>query len=210
MVPVTTPNPVVTPPPGPTTMWFVSEKPVAETPGGLTPKFPVIRLAPVLVTVVAPSTAKLCAEASGGADCALLKLPILNTQIPNKSFFIIKLAFSVMSLTVREGSVESDPGTRREQMLTIMPTSICPLRDTLERNWPPALPVPVLSVSLCRTGGGAITVPITVSQIVAEDIPLCVAKWYGSKTSVSAAGLVRNAHGSSTLRECLPVTRSLK
>jgi hypothetical protein len=64
MVPVTIPNPPVTPVAGgdPTTMRFTpgtSEKPVTETPGGLRPKSPVIRLAPVFVTVVVPRTAKL-------------------------------------------------------------------------------------------------------------------------------------------------------
>jgi hypothetical protein len=46
---------------------------------------------PVLVTVEAPRTAKLCAEPSGGADCAQPRLSILNMQITNSSFFISKL-----------------------------------------------------------------------------------------------------------------------
>jgi hypothetical protein len=44
--------------------------------------------APVQVTVEEPRTAKLAAEPSDGTDCALPTPPILNTQIPNKSFFI--------------------------------------------------------------------------------------------------------------------------
>lgn len=74
---------------GPTTMRFTagtSEKPVTETPGG--PTSPVMRRAPVFVTVVAPSTAKVCEEASGGADCAPASPPALNIQITNKTFFI--------------------------------------------------------------------------------------------------------------------------
>jgi hypothetical protein len=44
-----------------------------------------------LVTVVVPRTAKLADEPSDGADCAQVRLPILNTQIANKSLFISKL-----------------------------------------------------------------------------------------------------------------------
>ena len=85
-------------------------KPVTNDPG-LAPTFPVSVETPVQVTVVEPKTAKLAAEPRDGA-CARTRLPILSTQIPNNSFFIRKLAFSVMSLTVREGSVGSDPGTK--------------------------------------------------------------------------------------------------
>jgi len=65
-------------------------KPVTAVPG-LTPTSPVTTVAPVLVTVVAPRTAKLCAAPSGGADCAHAKLPIPSMQITNKSLFISKL-----------------------------------------------------------------------------------------------------------------------
>ena len=41
-------------------------KPVTAVPG-LTPRSPVMTLAPVLVTVEAPNTAKLCAAPSDGA-----------------------------------------------------------------------------------------------------------------------------------------------
>jgi hypothetical protein len=98
MVPVTIPNPSVTPVTGgcgPRAIRFapaVSEKPVTETPGGLRPKSPVIRVAPVFVTVVVPRTAKLADEPSGGAvACAQHRLPVLNMQITNKTFFISKL-----------------------------------------------------------------------------------------------------------------------
>jgi hypothetical protein len=63
-------------------------KPVTAEPG-LTPTSPVMAEAPVQVTVEEPSTAKLAAEPSDGA-CARHRLPILNTQITKKSFFIIK------------------------------------------------------------------------------------------------------------------------
>jgi hypothetical protein len=46
---------------------------------------------PVLVTVVAARTAKLCAEPSGGADCACAKLPELRMQTIIKNLFILKL-----------------------------------------------------------------------------------------------------------------------
>jgi hypothetical protein len=65
-------------------------KPVIALPG-LTPKSPVMAVGPVLVTVEAPRTAKLCAGPSDGADCAQPRLPILNMQMINKSFFISKL-----------------------------------------------------------------------------------------------------------------------
>src|SRR5712664_1484962 len=65
-------------------------KPVTAVPG-LTPKSPVMIVGPVLVTVEAPRTAKLCAEPSGGADCARARLPTFNMQITNKSLFISKL-----------------------------------------------------------------------------------------------------------------------
>jgi hypothetical protein len=57
---------------------------------GLTPKSPVMIIGPVLVTVDAPKTANVCEEASGGADCAQVRLSILNMQITNKSLFISK------------------------------------------------------------------------------------------------------------------------
>src|SRR5258708_16661873 len=96
MVAVTIRGPLVAPVAGggPTTIRFTpgtSEKPVTETPGGLRPKSPVITLAPVFVTVVAPRTAKVCEEASAGAVCAHARLPPLNMQITNKTFFISKL-----------------------------------------------------------------------------------------------------------------------
>ena len=65
-------------------------KPVTAVPG-LTPKSPVMTVAPALVTVEAPRTAKLCAEPSGGADWARARLPALNMQITNKSLFISNL-----------------------------------------------------------------------------------------------------------------------
>jgi hypothetical protein len=43
---------------------------------------------PALVTVEAPRTAKLCAEPSGGADCAQPRLPVLNKQIISIRFFM--------------------------------------------------------------------------------------------------------------------------
>jgi hypothetical protein len=43
---------------------------------------------PAFVTVEAPRTAKLSAGPSGGADCAQLRLPMLNQQITNISFFM--------------------------------------------------------------------------------------------------------------------------
>jgi hypothetical protein len=46
---------------------------------------------PVLVTVVAARIAKLCAEPSGGADCARAKLPILRMQTTIKILFIAKV-----------------------------------------------------------------------------------------------------------------------
>jgi hypothetical protein len=61
--------------------------PVYEVPG-LTPKSPVMIVEPVLVTVVAPRTAKLAAEPSGGAFCAQARVPILNRKITKKTFFI--------------------------------------------------------------------------------------------------------------------------
>jgi hypothetical protein len=51
---------------------------------------------PVLVTVEAPRTAKVCAEPSGGADCARSRFPIVNMPIANKSFLMSQLVFSVM------------------------------------------------------------------------------------------------------------------
>jgi hypothetical protein len=46
---------------------------------------------PVFVTVEAPRTAKVWEEASGGADCAQARLPMLNTNITNANRFISKL-----------------------------------------------------------------------------------------------------------------------
>jgi len=103
MVPVTTPNPAVTPVAGdgPTTIRFTpgtSEKPVTETPGGARPRSPVMVVKAggpggvvALVTVVVPRTAKLADEPSDGADCAQARLPMLKMQITNRIFFISKL-----------------------------------------------------------------------------------------------------------------------
>jgi hypothetical protein len=63
---------------------------------GLTPKSPVMIVAPVLVTVEAPRTAKVCAEPNGGADCARPRLPRHNMHIAKRSFFISQLVFSVI------------------------------------------------------------------------------------------------------------------
>jgi hypothetical protein len=54
---------------------------------GLTPIFPVMRVGPVLVTVAAPKTAKLCAEPSGGTVCAGIELPVVNRRVINKIGF---------------------------------------------------------------------------------------------------------------------------
>ena len=77
IVPFTTPGPPVQ----------GAGNPVHEVPG-LTPKSPVMTVAPVLVTVEAPRTAKLSAEPSGGAVCAQARVPILNRQINKNAFFI--------------------------------------------------------------------------------------------------------------------------
>jgi hypothetical protein len=50
--------------------------PVHEVPG-LTPRSPVTTVAPVLVTVELPRTAKLPAKPRVGGDCAQHRLPIL-------------------------------------------------------------------------------------------------------------------------------------
>jgi hypothetical protein len=46
---------------------------------------------PVLVTVEAPRTAKLCAEPSGGVACVKARLTILSRQITKKTFFMTLL-----------------------------------------------------------------------------------------------------------------------
>jgi hypothetical protein len=46
---------------------------------------------PVLVTVEEPRTAKFCAAPNDGADCAQLRLPVLDKHITNISFFMSKL-----------------------------------------------------------------------------------------------------------------------
>jgi hypothetical protein len=53
---------------------------------GLTPTSPAIALAPVLVTVEAPNTAKVCAAPSGGTDCAQAALPVVNMNITKNRF----------------------------------------------------------------------------------------------------------------------------
>ena len=61
MVPVTSPGPLVTVPGGTPTIVFADVlKPVIAAPG-LTPRFPVMMVAPVLVTVEAPRTANVLA-----------------------------------------------------------------------------------------------------------------------------------------------------
>jgi hypothetical protein len=78
IVPFTTPGPPVQ----------GAGNPVHEVPG-LTPKSPVIIVGPVLVTVEAPRTAKVCAEPNGGAVCAQAMVPILNRKIIEKTVFIL-------------------------------------------------------------------------------------------------------------------------
>src|SRR6185295_19774244 len=63
IVPVTTPGPGVTVPGPAMVLAGVGRNPVSSVPG-LTPALPVRMLAPVLVTVDAPRTAKPCAEPS--------------------------------------------------------------------------------------------------------------------------------------------------
>src|SRR5712664_3325927 len=69
---------------------------------------------PVFVTVEAPRTAKLCAEPSGGADCAQPRLPILNMQITNKSFFMSKL----LGWISVHGGCRGDSSPKLKRMLT--------------------------------------------------------------------------------------------
>ena len=53
---------------------------------GLTPKSPATAVGPVLVTVEAPKTAKVCAEPNGGTDCAQAALPVVNMKITKNRF----------------------------------------------------------------------------------------------------------------------------
>jgi hypothetical protein len=65
--------------------------PVHELPG-LTPKSPVMIVGPVLVTVEAPRTAKLCAEPSGGVVCVKARLTIRFSMQTTKKSFLMTLS----------------------------------------------------------------------------------------------------------------------
>jgi hypothetical protein len=105
-------------------------KPVVAAPG-LTPKSPVMIVRPELATVEAPRTAKVWEEASGGADCAQAKLPILNIKITDTVFFLSKLLGRISLHCRRQGKARIV-----EPTLSFQTARMLALLNTLEADKP--------------------------------------------------------------------------